>query len=185
MTHPLTVRARRLRRDMTDPERLIWSRVRHMQLGSKFRRQVPIGPYVVDFTCPAARLVVELDGGQHNGCQHDALRDAFLRQEGYTVLRFWNNDVLANIEGVLMSIQSALAERIDRAPPPGLPHFVGEEKTALRNANDAPPGLPHFVGEEKTALRNANDAPPGLPHDAEAAQETPSPLVGRVGVGRL
>ncbi|MDE1979067.1 MAG: endonuclease domain-containing protein, partial [Betaproteobacteria bacterium] len=78
--HPLTLRARQLQRDMTDAERLLWSRVRNGQLGSKFRRQVPIGPYIADFTCAAARLVVELDGGQHNECPHDALRDAFFRQ---------------------------------------------------------------------------------------------------------
>ena len=164
MSHPLTLRARRLRRDMTDAERLLWSRVRNAQLGIRFRRQAPFGPYIADFTCPPARLVVELDGGQHNGCPHDALRDAFFQQEGYRVLRFWNNDVLANIEGVLMSIQSALEEPKDQTPPPNLPQELGEERTALRNTKHAPPNLPQELGEEKSAF-------------------TPSPPVGRAGVG--
>ncbi|MGE0105610.1 MAG: biotin--[acetyl-CoA-carboxylase] ligase [Thiomonas sp.] len=144
--HPLTLRGRQLRRDMTDAERLLWSRVRNGQLGSKFRRQVPIGPYIADFTCAAARLVVELDGGQHNECPHDALRDAFFRQRGYEVLRFWNNDVLANIAGVLLTIQSAVEQRAGQSPPPNLPQQVGEEKCAF-----TPSPLVGRVGEGRAA----------------------------------
>ena len=78
----------------------------------KFRRQVPMGPYVVDFLCEEARLIVELDGGQHaDRVQHDAVRGDWLAARGYRVLRFWNNDVLENIEGVLHSLSLALTCR--------------------------------------------------------------------------
>src|SRR5690242_13265404 len=90
-----TTRARRLRRDATDAERRLWYRLRARQIdGAKFVRQEPIGPYVADFVCREQRLVVELDGGQHATDKRDAMRDDWLRQHGYRVLRFWNNDVL-------------------------------------------------------------------------------------------
>ena len=96
-------RARRLRRDATDAERKLWSRLRARQLeGVKFRRQFPIGDYIVDFCCPDHGLVVELDGGQHSfQIEADENRTAALAQRGYRVLRFWNNDVLADIDAVL------------------------------------------------------------------------------------
>ena len=77
--------------------------------GAKFRRQTPIGPYVVDFVCFDARLVIEIDGGQHaNNNQQDERRTAWLQSEGYRVIRFWNNDVIENLAGVLHAIESAL-----------------------------------------------------------------------------
>ena len=102
--------ARRLRRNQTDAERLLWFRLRDRRLrGLKFRRQMPLDRYVVDFCCESARLIVELDGGQHaqQVCQ-DAERTQVLESMGYLVLRFWNNDVLGNLEGVL----ERLRERI-------------------------------------------------------------------------
>jgi len=105
-----TQRARELRRDMTDAERFLWRHLRAGQLVHKFRRQHPIGPYIVDFACPSAKLIVELDGGQHAGSACDASRDAFLRREGYRLLRFWNNDVLQNPEGALGMILQQLAD---------------------------------------------------------------------------
>lgn len=97
-------RPRTLRRNATDAEARLWSRLRNRQLaGHKFRRQQPIGPYIADFACPEAMLVVELDGGQHRP-ETDAARTASLEQQGYTVLRFWNNDALGNPEGVLETI---------------------------------------------------------------------------------
>ena len=118
--------ARSLRGRMTDAERKLWTRLRNRQLaGHKFRRQVPLGKFVADFACYDARLVVELDGGQHAGGQHvgsrhvgmaedDAVRRKWLEDRGFLILRFWNNEVLENMEGVLETIARTLEER----PPP-------------------------------------------------------------------
>lgn len=105
-----TERARQLRRDMTDAERLLWRHLRASQLGHRFRRQHPIGPYIVDFACLSAGLVIEVDGGQHFEPVSDARRDAFLRGEGFRLLRFWNNDVLQNPEGALGMILQQLSD---------------------------------------------------------------------------
>lgn len=111
-------RARELRREPTDAERALWSVLRDRQLdGHHFRRQHPIPPYVVDFACTAMRLVVEVDGGQHADNARDSKRAAFLVTQGWRVLRFWNNDVLANLEGVAERIKSALAEPSPRPSP--------------------------------------------------------------------
>jgi very-short-patch-repair endonuclease len=105
----VTQRARRLRRDSTDAERKLWYRLRARSLlGFKFVRQEPIGPYVADFICRECRLIVEVDGSQHAESQRDLVRDRWLVEHGYRVLRFWNNDVMANIEGVLETIAEAL-----------------------------------------------------------------------------
>lgn len=98
--------ARDLRHQQTDCEDLLWSRLRaHRLFGLKFRRQQPVGPYVVDFFCPEYRLIVELDGGQHmENAIYDGNRDAWLRGQGFVVARYWNNDLLTNLEGVLEDI---------------------------------------------------------------------------------
>lgn len=98
--------ARRLRRAQTDAERALWFRLRDRRLaGLKFRRQIPIGFFIVDFCCESARLIVELDGGQHaERNAEDAMRTADLEALGYLVLRFWNNDVINNTDGVLKTI---------------------------------------------------------------------------------
>jgi len=102
-------RAQRLRRDTTDAEALLWAHLRSRQLdGAKFVRQHPIDRYVVDFCCRAARLVIELDGGQHADNAADEARTRVIEANGYTVIRFWNNDVLGNLEGVLSEIGNAL-----------------------------------------------------------------------------
>lgn len=100
----LVVRARDLRQRMTDAERLLWSRLRRRFLGIKFRRQYPLGPFIADFACPAKRLVIEVDGGQHLESSADEGRDRWMRENGYQVLRFWNHDVLTNVDGVLERI---------------------------------------------------------------------------------
>ncbi len=102
--------ARSLRANQTEAEALLWRRLRDRQLaGAKFRRQVPIGPYVADFVCYASKLVVELDGGQHaENVEADTTRTAWLEDRGFRVLRFWNHDVLANPDGVLERILEAL-----------------------------------------------------------------------------
>lgn len=96
-------RARELRANMTDAERRLWSKLRRKQInGHRFRRQVPIGPYIVDFACLASRLLIEVDGGQHGvDVERDIRRTAWLESQNFRVLRFWNSDVLGNIEGVL------------------------------------------------------------------------------------
>jgi very-short-patch-repair endonuclease len=91
--------ARRLRANQTDAETVLWNRIRNRQIdGHKFARQVPIGGYICDFVCREKQIVIEVDGGQHNESAEDAVRDRYLTSEGYRVLRFWNNDVLGNLE---------------------------------------------------------------------------------------
>ena len=104
--------ARKLRREQTSAERALWARLKNSQLyGVKFRRQQLIGPYVVDFVSFDNKLVLEVDGGQHNwqnASERDGDRTIWLQRSGYQVLRFWNNEVLLNIEGTLERIREAL-----------------------------------------------------------------------------
>jgi len=107
--------ARALRKQLTPHETRLWSKLRALKpLGYHFRRQAPIGRVIVDFACLHAKLVIEADGGQHNwpdGAARDANRDAFLRSQGFTILRFWNSDIDHNLDGVLQAILATL-------PPP-------------------------------------------------------------------
>ena len=101
-----------MRRDATDAEKRFWVHVRNRQVSSaKFRRQWPIGDFIVDFCCPERRLVVEIDGGQHAENKCDVERAKKLEVLGYRVIRFWNNDVLENIEGVIDRLTKALEDR--------------------------------------------------------------------------
>jgi very-short-patch-repair endonuclease len=107
-----TQRARRL--DATDAERKLWYELRSRSiLGFKFVRQEPIGPYVADFACRERRVIVEVDGGQHADSERDVARDRWLTDQGYRVLRFWNNDVMSNIDGVLETIAAVLSGGMD------------------------------------------------------------------------
>ena len=112
--------ARRLRRDQTDAERVLWFRLRDRRLeGWKFRRQAPIDRFVVDFVCADARVIVELDGGQHvERSEQDRARTEILQSAGYLVLRFWNNDLLANTDGVVETILAALNQSKSVPPHP-------------------------------------------------------------------
>ena len=104
-----TRRAQQLRNNATDAERHLWRHLSRRQLnGFKFSRQMPVGPFICDFLCRDRKLVIEVDGGQHAGSKRDEVRTAFLEAEGYRVIRFWNNDVLQNLEGVLQVIADAL-----------------------------------------------------------------------------
>jgi very-short-patch-repair endonuclease len=109
--------ARTLRKRLTPQEVKLWVKLRELKgLGFHFRRQAPIGRYIVDFVSFRSQLVVEADGGQHGmlqGARSDQLRDAFLQSQGFRVLRFWNSDIDANLAGVMESILSAL-----NPPPP-------------------------------------------------------------------
>lgn len=102
--------ARRLRREMTDAEKRLWYYLRaHRFLGLKFKRQKPIGPYIVDFICTERFLVVELDGSQHQQqAEYDQQRERYLESRGYRVLRFWNHQILAETEAVLEQIQQVV-----------------------------------------------------------------------------
>ena len=112
-----TQQARRLRRDSTDAELKLWDRLRSRLLhGHKFVRQTPIGPCIVDFVCRDRWLVVEVDGSQHADNPSDVQRDQWLMDRGYRVLRFWNNEVLQNIDGVLEKIAATLSA--EAAPHP-------------------------------------------------------------------
>ena len=109
-----TERARRLRSEPTKAEAALWYQLRSRRLsGFKFVRQEPIGRYTVDFICRERRLIIEVDGGQHADNSDDVVRDKWLVAHNYRGLRFWNNDVLGNMSGVLETISTALAE----APP--------------------------------------------------------------------
>jgi very-short-patch-repair endonuclease len=107
--HFLTSRSRGLRRDSTEAERRLWSVLRNGQMnGLKFRRQVEIDGYIADFLCPEKRLIIEVDGGQHTP-ERDTRRTAYLESQGFRVIRFWNNDLLENLDGVWTRIEEALS----------------------------------------------------------------------------
>jgi very-short-patch-repair endonuclease len=117
----LLLRARIMRREPTPAERVLWKALRDKHLhGLKFRRQVPLGPYIVDFYCSGARLVVEVNGVVHAESQTDPTRDEWLRAQGLHVLRFWNDEVLRNLDGVL----TVIAET-SRGPLPPAPSRKG------------------------------------------------------------
>ena len=103
--------AARLRREATEAENLLWGHIRNRQLGGfKFRFQASVGPYIVDFLCKETALVVELDGSQHSE-QVDRVRTHLIESEGLRILRFWNNEVFENLDGVLLSIKAACGAR--------------------------------------------------------------------------
>ncbi len=120
MKHPLTPIARGLRKRATEHERILWRHLRDRQLSAfKFRRQVPLGGYVVDFACFESKVVVELDGSQHatkQGRATDAIRDALLAEAGFRVLRFWNRQVTKELPMVLETIYEVCRSR--QSPPP-------------------------------------------------------------------
>jgi len=114
---------------MTEAEKRLWKQLRaHGFKNFSFRRQAPIGPYIVDFICLEARLVIELDGGQHSENVKDRRRDGWLRSQEFQILRFWNNDVLCNLAGVLEIISDALDRK--SPPSPTLPRKGGGSTSA-------------------------------------------------------
>jgi very-short-patch-repair endonuclease len=121
------LRSRQLRNNSTDAERRLWSHIKNRQLaGIRFNRQVPIGPFICDFVARSIKLVIELDGGQHALARDaDQRRTTYLERSGYSVLRFWNNDVLENSEGVVGVIERALAN----SPSPSPSRQAGGGKT--------------------------------------------------------
>jgi len=122
----IKTRARELRSNPTDAERVLWRHLRLRQIGGyKFRRQRPIGPYIVDFVCLEKKLVVEVDGGQHSKQKaSDDRRDSWLRSEGLTILRFWDHEVLTQLDDV----KQVIWDELNVAPSSILPRDGGEEK---------------------------------------------------------
>ena len=120
--------ARALRRRMTDAERLLWRHLRNRELGGwKFRRQYPVGPFIVDFICVEKNLVIEVDGGQHAENEElDIQRSAYLNKMGYRVLKFWNNEVLQETEAVLEAIFAILTNGEQNSPSPQPSPIWGE-----------------------------------------------------------
>ncbi len=120
--------ARALRRQMTDAEKLLWRHLRNRDLGGwKFRRQYPIGPFIVDFICLEKNVVIEVDGGQHaENEEQDLQRSAYLNKMGFQVLRFWNNEVLQETEAVLEAIFAILANGKQNSPSPQPSPPLGE-----------------------------------------------------------
>ena len=115
--HKATSRARKLRIDQTDAETKLWHHLRSRQIaGYKFVRQEPIGRYICDFVCRERKLIIEVDGGQHLESSSDTIRDQKLAADGYCVLRFWNNDVLGNIDGVLQTIEASVRGNLPLTP---------------------------------------------------------------------
>jgi very-short-patch-repair endonuclease len=112
-----TARSRELRQNATPAERKLWQHIRNRQLGGvRFNSQFPIGQFICDFVSRGHRLVIEIDGGQHAAaCEYDLRRTRFLSAQGYRVIRFWNSDVLDNIDGVL----SVILRELDNMPSPG------------------------------------------------------------------
>lgn len=141
-------RAKVLRGTMTDTEQRLWHSLRGKQLdGYRFRRQVVMGNYIADFVCLERRLVVEVDGGQHqSAAQYDSRRDAYLESLGYRVLRFWNNEVLGNLAGVLEKIRGVLASPLPSPPPQAgegmvdRPAFPTTESVAAKRLPPPPAG---------------------------------------------
>jgi very-short-patch-repair endonuclease len=111
-------KAKSLRKNMTEEERILWSKIRNKQIGNiKFRRQEPIGNYIVDFVSFEKKLIIEIDGGQHNtskNIEYDTKRTEYLKEMGFDIIRFWNKDIRNNIEGVITHI----VEHISPSPRP-------------------------------------------------------------------
>ncbi|MEO5657361.1 MAG: endonuclease domain-containing protein [Nitrospiria bacterium] len=138
----LTVRSRQLRRHLTDAEQTLWRHLRLRQVQRfKFRRQQPFGPYIVDFVCLDARLIIELDGGHHmTNAEYDTERTAWLTAQDFRVLRFWNHEVLTAPEEVIQVIQEALESSPHLAPPPqgGRKLTKDDEKTCIKALTPSP-----------------------------------------------
>jgi very-short-patch-repair endonuclease len=126
LSENLTQKAKNLRKTSTFAERLLWRHLRAKQVeGYKFRKQEPIGNYVVDFVCYEKRIIIEVDGSQHQiKTDKDRIRDEWLKKQGFRVLRFWNNEVLRNTEGVYQVIKESCLSH-----PPPTPSHRGRGKT--------------------------------------------------------
>jgi very-short-patch-repair endonuclease len=198
-------RARKLRRDMTEAEQQLWRMLRSRQTeGYGFRRQVPIGGFIADFVCHAARLIVEIDGGQHDpSSAAEASRTRFLEAEGYRILRFWNNEVLDNPEGVGAAIADALHQGSPSpirpvtpthirsvTPTRTLPHRGGGSEATTTETPADPAQLVADLQRQLAECRAERDEAldqravgHALLLDGGGSFDFPLPRWGRVGVG--
>ena len=169
--------ARTLRVSMTDSERCLWRRLRLEQLGVKFRRQHPIGQYIVDFACLSPKLIIEIDGSQHiDQALADQARDAWLRAQGFQVLRFWSNDVLTQTEAVLVAIRHCLLLLQQPAPTPTLPQRGRESNVHLtQRGRESNVHLPQRGRESNVHLpQRGSESSAHLPHPGkEPSKENP------------
>ena len=135
------VLAKALRQNLTDAERALWYRIRAERLAElKFKRQEPMGRYIVDFVCHESKLIIELDGGQHAGqVSADTLRTRFLESRGYRVLRFWNDEVLKNMEGVLEVVLAQASTRRQHSPSP---QPLSRRGRGAKNSRGTSPSVP-------------------------------------------
>ena len=171
-------RARDLRSNLTDTERLLWRHLRSRRLAdNKFRRQQVIGPYIVDFVCFERKLIVELDGGQHaESVAYDHRRTAFLTTAGFRVMRFWNNEVLGNVESALSCIRAECA--IAPSPQPSPSEGRGGATPAI-NASLSIPQKPPSPQPSPTEGRGGLSATPTITASLPAPRKhIPSPLAG-------
>ena len=169
---PETVaRSRALRKAMTEAERVLWQGLNAVLREARFRTQAPLGPYYADFVSHRCRLVIELDGGQHGEkLDYDAARTHFINGEGYRVLRFWNNEVLRNLDGVLAAIAAQIpsplvGSRRQGRPPDGpcIRRLDGGAKRRMGGAR-----------RSRAPARKAGTPTPRPPHKGEGAKRQPS-----------
>ncbi len=163
--------AKTLRQSMTDAEHCLWKHLRaHRLRGAKFKRQQALGPYVVDFVCFEANLVIEVDGGQHQESETDRTRDAWLRRQGFFVLRFWNNEALKQTAAVLEKI----AEHLPPLPNPSPAKGRGAKTPPLQNA----PSSPAENGGKTPLVQSVSSPTGGRGAKRPSIQHVPSPLAG-------
>jgi len=180
--------ARELRKNATDCERLLWLHLRAGRLqGFKFKRQQPLGNYIVDFVCFQTRLIVEADGGQHNEqIEYDTRRDNWLRSQGFNVLRFWNNDILANTEAVLATILKACMDYVDTPSPQPLSATVPDVALPPASMQSSHEGrgakAAGFISENRKK-QNAPDSNSTATNTTPNNPDSPPPSRGR-GRGR-
>ena len=140
-------RARHLRKNMTAPERRLWRALRERLGDANWRKQVPLGPYFADFCSHRAKLIIELDGGQHaDAGDYDAARTRFIEAQGYRVIRFWNNDVMQNLDGVLETIATSL---------PPLPLGAGRGEGEHVSSKGSPPPSRGFAAHPSPGGRGS------------------------------
>lgn len=172
--------AKILRSHQTEVEQRLWYHLRaHRFMGLKFKRQKPMGRYIVDFVWVERRLIIELDGGQHaERMAYDQQRDTWLRKQGYTVLRFWNNELIQQLEGVLETIRSAIFQ-IALSPSPSPVNGRGERESATLPSNGK--RTIHSPSEGKDAFHSPSEGKKTIHSPSE--ENHPLSLAGR-GLGR-
>lgn len=182
--------ARELRKNATDCERLLWLHLRGKRLqGFKFKRQQPLGNYIVDFVCFQTRLIVEADGGQYaDQVEYDTRRDEWLKSQGFKILRFWNNDILTNTEGVLATILKPCMDYADTPSPHPLPHQGGGAKGPVSIQDQEANGVAKASDGDRVRNGSTIDASPNSPLQARKRnsgvsngfpdEKLPSPLAG-------